>query len=99
MTLNLVEDPVIVGALSGYVQLVGNTVLPTLVNVSGENLNGQITLHGTNNLAGGKLVDIDILATLASTSEIEGEYTLTLPNLATVAETGAFQVTLTTPVI
>jgi hypothetical protein len=99
MTLNLVEDPVVVGALSGYVQLLGNAVLPTLVSITGQNVNGQITLTGSNGLAGGKLVAIDIAATLISPTEIDGDYSLTLTNLGTVPETGSFKVTLTTPVI
>ena len=67
--------------------------------MTGETLNRQITLHGTNNPAGGKLGDIDTLAILSSPNEINREYTLTLPNLATVKETGSFQLTFRTPVI
>ncbi|MGA1868210.1 MAG: hypothetical protein ACMUJM_06650 [bacterium] len=98
MTLNLVEDPAIPGVLTGYVQLIGNTTLPSLISLTGEILNDQIILTGDNGLNGGAFVVIDVSGILISPTDMEGEYILT-SGTGTVIETGQFQVTLTTPVI
>ena len=98
MTINIVEDPVIAGILTGFVQLIGNTVLPTLVNVTGEIVNNQIFLSGSGTGTGSQPITIDMVGTLLSPTEIEGNYTLTQSSFS-VKETGAFQVSLTTPVL
>jgi hypothetical protein len=98
LTINIVEDPVIGGILVGFVQLIGNVVLPTLVDVTGEIVNNQIILTGSGTGLGSQPITIDLVGTLLSPTEIEGNYTLTQSSFS-VKETGAFQATLTNPVL
>jgi len=44
--LNIVEDPVISGVITGYVQLTTNPLLPAGLNVTGEVLGTQIIVNG-----------------------------------------------------
>ena len=98
MTLVLVQDPLITTSLTGTVQLLNNAVIPTIVDVTGELLNNQIILTGTGLDVTGVAVDVQIVGTLSSPTEMDGNYTIIkLPK--TVVENGAFQLTLTTPVL
>ena len=98
MTLVLVQDPLIPTSITGTVQLLNNAVIPTIVDVTGELLNNQIILAGTGLDVTGVAVDVQIVGTLNSPTEMDGNYTIIkLPK--TVVENGAFQLTLTTPVL
>ncbi|MEW5803940.1 MAG: hypothetical protein AB1847_17735 [bacterium] len=96
MTLNIVVDPVL-GGLAGYVQLLGNPTLGSLVDVTGTSLNNQIILSGSGIGLGGMTFTIDITGTLTSTTAMTGTYTLI--NSSSLVETGSFQLGLLTPVI
>ena len=98
LTINIVEDPVIAGVLTGFVQLVGNAVLPTLVDVTGQIVNNQIILAGSGTGLGSQPITIDLVGTLLSPTEIKGNYTLTQSSFS-VKETEAFQAALTAPVL
>lgn len=98
MILTIVQDPLITTSLTGTVQLLNNAVLPGIVDISGELLNNQILLLGAGVDVTGAAVEIQIVGTLNSTNEMDGNYTITrLPK--TIVEAGAFQLTLTTPVL
>jgi len=98
LTINLVEDPILLGTVTGFVQLVGNFVLPTLVEVTGEVLNNQVILTGSGLGIGSQIITIDLVGTLLSPTEMEGNYTLIKPG-PSIREVGAFQAILTTPAI
>ena len=101
ITLNLIQDPVVVSNYSGYVQLIGNATLPLLLNVTGSALNSQLSLTGTY-LGTGGTITLDIAATLISSTSMQGSYTLGKLGTATgttVVEIGTFTATLTTPII
>ncbi|MEW6378396.1 MAG: hypothetical protein AB1611_02180 [bacterium] len=96
MTLNLVSDPLF-GTLSGYVQLLGNPTLGSLVSITGSALNSQIILSGSGIGLGGMTFTIDIVGTLTTATTMDGTYTLT--NSTSLVETGSFKLSLLTPVI
>ena len=96
MTLNLVTDPIL-GTLSGYVQLLGNAYLGTLVSVTGTVLNNQIIISGSGLGLGSTNYTIDVVGTLTSTTTMTGTYTLI--NSSSIKQTGSFNLTLLTPVV
>ncbi|MGA1869329.1 MAG: hypothetical protein ACMUJM_12385 [bacterium] len=96
MTLNLVEDPIF-NTLAGYVQLLGNPTLGSLVEVTGEALNNQVYVSGSGIGLGGMTFTIDVVGTLTAPDAMSGTYTLI--NGTSLVETGSFQLALVTPVI
>ncbi|MGA1869330.1 MAG: hypothetical protein ACMUJM_12390 [bacterium] len=97
VTLNLIEDPVLPSAVTGYVQFVGNPILGVIVDVVGEILNNQIILSGSGLGIGSQTIQIDIAATLISPTEMTGTYTQI--NSSSIIGTGGFAATLLTPVV
>ncbi|MGA1869327.1 MAG: hypothetical protein ACMUJM_12375 [bacterium] len=96
MTLNLVEDPIF-GTLVGYVQLLGNPYLGSLVDVTGEVVNNQIYLTGSGIGLGTMTFTIDITGTLLDPTTMTGQYTLI--NATSIVETGSFDLSLLPPII
>ena len=96
MTLNLIEDPIF-GTLTGFVQLLGNPTLGSLVDVTGEVLNNQIFVSGSGIGLGGMTFKIDVTGTLTSPETMTGNYTLI--NSTSVVETGSFELALIPPII
>jgi len=96
MTLNLIEDPIF-GTLTGFVQLLGNPTLGSLVDVTGEILNNQIFVSGSGIGLGGMTFKIDVTGTLTSPETMTGNYTLI--NSSSLVETGAFELALIPPII
>jgi hypothetical protein len=97
MTLNLVVDPVIPTAVSGYVQMVGNPNLGVIVDVTGEILNNQIILSGSGLGIGSQTIQLDLVCTLTSSTSMTGSYTQI--NSSSIIGTGSFTATLLPPVI
>ncbi len=97
ISLNLVIDPVIPTVVSGYVQLVGNPNLGVLVDVTGNILNNQIILSGAGLGIGSQTIQLDLVCTLTSTTEMTGTYTQI--NSSSIIGTGSFTATLLPPVI
>ncbi|MEW5803545.1 MAG: hypothetical protein AB1847_15740 [bacterium] len=97
ITLNLVLDPVLPTAVSGYVQLVGNPVLGVIVDVTGEILNNQIILSGAGLGIGSQTIQIDIVCSLTSPTDMTGTYTQI--NSTSIIGTGSFIASLAPAVI
>lgn len=99
MTLNLAEDP-ITGALYGYAQLLGNTYLDALVEVTGEVLNSQIFVAGSGTGLGNQNFTVEIIGTLIATDIMTGVYNMINNSSGgTITEQGSFNLQLVTPVI
>ncbi|MGA1874098.1 MAG: hypothetical protein ACMUIA_00660 [bacterium] len=96
ITLNLVTDPIL-GVITGYVQLLGNPYLGSLVPVDGTVLNSQIYLDGSGLGIGSQTIKMEIIGTLTSATTMTGTYTLI--NSTSIIGTGIFSADLTTPVI
>ncbi|MGA1825544.1 MAG: hypothetical protein ACMUIP_12870 [bacterium] len=96
MTLNLALDPLL-GTLVGYVQLLGNPYLGSLVDVTGNIVNNQIYISGSGIGLGTMTVTIDIVGTIVDPSTMTGQYTLI--NVTSIVETGSFDLSLLAPVI
>ncbi|MEW6381644.1 MAG: hypothetical protein AB1611_18860, partial [bacterium] len=97
MTLTIVQDPLIPTTLTGTVLLANNGIIPTLIDVTGQLLNNQVILTGTGLSVTATTVTVQIVGTLSSPTDMAGNYTITQSK--TVLETGAFQLTLTVPVV
>ncbi|MGA1869332.1 MAG: hypothetical protein ACMUJM_12400 [bacterium] len=97
MTLNLTEDPVF-GTLAGYVQLLGNTNLWTLVEVTGEVLNTQIIVSGSGIGFGGMTFTIDVAGILDTPDTMSGTYSIANTS-GSLTENGSFKLALVAPVV
>ncbi|MGA1869326.1 MAG: hypothetical protein ACMUJM_12370 [bacterium] len=95
MTLNLVAD--LFGGLSGFVQLLGNPYLGSLVDVTGNAVNNQIYLSGSGVGLGTMTFTIDIVGTIVDPITMTGQYTLI--NATSIVETGSFELSLLPPII
>jgi len=92
LTINLAVDPLLASLLSGYVQLLGNPYLGSLVSVTGETLNNQIYIEGSGLGIGSQNIKIEIIATLTSATSMIGTYTMI--NNTSIISTGAFDAEL-----
>ncbi|MGA1826018.1 MAG: hypothetical protein ACMUIP_15290 [bacterium] len=102
MSLNLTEiiDPLLgTSTLVGYAQLLGNPILPTLIdNISGEVLNNQIYVTGSGLGAGSTNYTIEIVGTLTSATTMVGTYTL-IGTSNSIKEVGSFDLSLLPSII
>ena len=96
--LNIVEDPITPTAFTGSVQLVNNTVLPNVIPLTGNLLNNQIILSGTGLDVSGTSVEIQVVGTFVSSTEISGNYTINKIPFS-ILESGGFEVTLSTTIL
>ena len=97
LTINLAVDPLVGTLLSGYVQLLGNPYLGSLVSVTGETLNNQIYIEGSGLGIGSQNIKIEIIATLTSATSMVGTYTMI--NNTSIISTGAFDAELLPSII
>jgi len=97
ITINLVQDPVLPNTVAGYVQVVGNPFLGTIVDVTGQIINSQVILTGTGISAKGKSIVLDVVCTLTTPTDMFGDFTMT--QSSTIVSTGSFTAALAPAVI
>jgi hypothetical protein len=96
MTLNLVDA---LGLITGTAQLLGNPTLGSLVDITGTEINAQITVSGTGVGLGGMNFGLDLVGILTATDTMTGTYSIINLSGGTVVDQGRFNLVLIAPVI